>query len=73
MLLATVVQIDTFGTATIRRSGYSETAVVRVLAAVRVLELRLMARFGLRLKLFLGESVRTEKVEGTDEKGPNDY
>lgn len=32
-----------------------------------------MARFGLRLKLFLGESVRTEKVEGTDEKDPNDY
>lgn len=40
MLLATVVQIDTFGTATIRRSGYSETAVVRVLAAARILESR---------------------------------
>lgn len=72
-LLATVVQIDTLGTATIRRSGYGEAAVIRVLVAVRVMELRLMARFGLRLKLFLGEFMRTEKVEGADEKDPDDY
>ena len=73
MLLAKVVQIDTLGTATIRRRGYSEATVVRVLIAIRLMESRLTARFELRLKLCLGESVRTEKVEGADEKDPNDY
>lgn len=72
LLLATVVQIGTLGTATIRRSGYSEATVVGVFAAVRVVESRLMAGFGLRLKLFLGEFVRTKKVEAADEKEPND-
>lgn len=73
MLLATIVQIDTLGTATIGRSGDSEAAVVRVLATIRVMESRFMARFRLRLKFFLGESVRSEKVEGADEKEPDNY
>lgn len=73
MLLAIVIQIDTLGTATIGRSGYSEAAVIRVLATIRVIESRFMARLRLRLKLFLGESVRSDKVEGADEKEPNKY
>lgn len=73
MLLATIVQIDTLGTATKGRSGDSEAAVVRVLATIRVMESRFMARFRLRLKLFLRESVRSEEVEGADEKEPNNY
>lgn len=73
MLLATVVQIYTLGTPTIGRRGYSEAAVVGVLANIRVMESRFMARLRLRLKLFLGESVRSEKVEGADEKETNNY
>lgn len=72
MLLATIVQIDTLGTATKGRSGDSEAAVVRVLATIRFMESRFMARFRLR-KLFLGESVSSEEVEGADEKEPNNY
>lgn len=67
MLLATVVQVDTLGTATVGRGGYSEAAVVRVLATIRAMKSRFIAGFGLRLSLFLGESVRSEKVEGANE------
>lgn len=73
MLLASVVQIETLGTATIGRSGYSEAAVVRVLAIIRITGSGFMARFRLRLKLFLGESMRSEKVKGADEKEANNY
>lgn len=73
MLLATVVQIDILGTATIGRSGDSEAAVVRVLATIRVMESRFMAGFRLRLKFFLGESMRSEKVEGAGEKEASNY
>lgn len=59
MLLATVVQVDTLGTATAGRGSYSEAAVVRVLATIRVMKSRFMASFGQRLSLFLGESVRS--------------